>query len=171
MVVTPEFREAISAGNTRLVRIMLKDSITIDPSFSKFDELSDYASARLHDLYDEHDGEVFPADVSACTVDLLDEQMVSLIYNFSKERVNFLRKICAVLYPEKSPATPNSTESNHSPVENHLAKKHIGAGVAVAGGIVAAAGIVTSETAIIVAGAAAVLVGGALILSDIKSKE
>ena len=171
MVVTPEFREAISAGNTRLVRIMLKDSITIDPSFSKFDELSDYASTRLPNLYDEHDGEVFPADVSAYTVDLLDEQMVSLIYNFSIERVDFLREICAVLYPEKSQATPINTESNHSPVESHVSKKQIGAGVAVAGGIVSVAGIVTSETAIIVAGAAAIVVGGALILSDIKSKE
>lgn len=170
MTISPDFRDAVAANDTRLVRIMMKDSMTLDPSFAEFDALSDYASASMTDLYDQHDGEIFPEDKAEWDKDLMNEQMVNVIYNFSSERISFLRSICKVVYAEKLErmGIQEKTAASIAPERKGVQRKHVGAGVAVAGGIVAVAGIVTSETAIIVAGAAAVVVGGALILSDNK---
>lgn len=168
MTISPDFRDAVAANDIRLVRIMMKDSMTLDPSFTEFDVLSDYASSNMTDLYDQHDGEIFPEDKAKWDKDLMNEQMVNVIYNFSTERISFLRSICKVVYAEKLEriGIRENTDAPVAPECKGGQRKYIGAGVAAVGGIVAVAGIVTSETAIIVAGAAAVVVGGAIILSD-----
>ena len=55
MALTNAFHEAVSTGNVRRVRIMMKDSLLVDPSFREFNEM-ERAAATMHKLYDVHDG-------------------------------------------------------------------------------------------------------------------
>ena len=39
MALTNAFREAVTEKNVRKIRIMLKDSLLVDPSFKRFQEM------------------------------------------------------------------------------------------------------------------------------------
>ena len=54
MSLTNAFYEAVQTGNVRRVRIMMQDSLLIDPTFNEFEEM-EKAASLLNGLYDEHD--------------------------------------------------------------------------------------------------------------------
>lgn len=66
MPVTSDFKNAVHDKNVRRVRIMMKDSLIRDPSFTEFDEMSSEAEKGLGagTLYDKHDGESFSPNKS-----------------------------------------------------------------------------------------------------------
>ena len=102
MNISQDFINAVAEKDLMMVHIMLKDSMVVDPTFKEFDTLLVYAENNLEELYDEHDGEVFSNDLSAWTKDYLAEQMVNVVTNFSKERVEFLKNICKHLYSARA---------------------------------------------------------------------
>ena len=181
MNITNEFKEAVSAKDVQLVRIMMKDSMILDPTFEEFDDMASYASDKLPGLFDAHDGKEFDNDQAAWNKDMLNEEMVDLLFNFSKERVNHLREVCKVLYAEKYAKLMDMKKSSQSHASSStyepfgslatsssgaVSRKQIGTGVAVAGGVIAVTGLVASQTAVAIAGAVVAVVGGAMILSD-----
>jgi hypothetical protein len=182
MAVTQEFRDAVKAGDIRLVRIMLKDSMVVDPSFREFGQMMGFAG-EMTDLFDSHDGEELKYDNSAWTKDYMNEQMVQIVYNFSEERLELLKDICGYIYGKKTagakterkqeysanPKTNTTTNTNTSTNTNtdiNFSRKQIGAGVAVAGVAVAVAGVALSKALVIGAGVACIVVGGAMIITD-----
>ncbi len=50
MVLTNAFKEAVSSGNVRRVRIMMKDTILNDPTFSEFNEMNK-AACNISELF------------------------------------------------------------------------------------------------------------------------
>ena len=58
MALTRAFYEAVETGNVRRVRIMMKDSLLVDPSFKEFMEMEKVAIS-MQGLYDSHDGRSF----------------------------------------------------------------------------------------------------------------
>lgn len=100
-MISNDFKEAVENKKIRLIKIMLKDSLMIDPTGKKFDELFDYAQNNLEiDLLDKHDNEVFNYDKNMWNKKYFNEQMVKLLYNFSSERIDFLKEICKVIYAD-----------------------------------------------------------------------
>lgn len=169
-MVSPDFKNAVDTNDVRLVRIMLKDSMVLDPTFQEFDSLLSYAKTRLHDLYDEHDGEAFDSDSAAWDKDLLNEQMVNVVYNFSGERIAFLKKLCQKIYAQRI-HTNEQQRGAAEPVRPHTAypraehrqtraKKHVGTGMLVGGAAVAIVGAVTSYPVVVAAGAVVAVAGG-----------
>jgi hypothetical protein len=78
---------------------MLKDSILIDrKSFKTFDKQLKYAENHIKNLYDDHDRDEFLKDKSLWTEDLMNQEMVNVVNNFSKERIKFLKKIVNHIY-------------------------------------------------------------------------
>ena len=55
MALTNAFYEAVQSGNVRRVRIMMQDSLLVDPTFSEFNAMEKVAAA-MTGLYDKHDG-------------------------------------------------------------------------------------------------------------------
>ncbi len=98
MAVTNEFREAVAAQNIRRVRIMMKDSLLIDPTGGSFEEMAE-AAEGLAGLYDEHDGRELVEDESAWDEDYMDRLMVQAVGNFSHERLEHLKKVLRRLRP------------------------------------------------------------------------
>lgn len=83
------------------VRICLADDLLVDPTGKGFDILEKYAMKTMKNLYDEHDGEKLKLDTDSWNVDYLDRQMVVVIRNFSKERVDLLKRMVRYIYKDK----------------------------------------------------------------------
>lgn len=166
MAITKEFIEAVESGRTLRVRIMLKDILLIDPTAEKFDEMEAYASSILGNIYDEHDGEILNYDVNGWSEDYLNEQMIEVVNNFSKERVELLKCMVRYIYRDKVQKIRSEEASAHTQERCAISQKHIGVGVTVAGATLAVAGICTSHTIITIGGVAAAAVGVALIITD-----
>ena len=166
MAITKEFIEAVESGKTLRVRIMLKDILLVDPTAAKFDEMEAYASSALGNIYDEHDGETLNYDVTGWNEDYLNEQMVEVVNNFSKERVDLLKGMVRHIYRDQVQKIRSEESASHTQEKRAVSQKHIGVGVTVAGAALAVAGICTSHTILTIGGVAAAAVGVALIVTD-----
>ena len=89
-----KFRRFENAYNISLIR---------DPSFAEFDEMSREAEKGLgsRTLYDKHDGESFSPNKSDWNKTYMNNQMVDLMSNFSRERINHLKAVCSFIYADE----------------------------------------------------------------------
>jgi len=166
MAITKEFIEAVESGKTLRVRIMLKDILLVDPTAAKFDEMEAYASSVLDNLYDDHDDESLNYDVTGWSEDYLNEQMVAVVNNFSKERIELLKGMVRHIYRDKVQKIRSEQTSAYTQEKRAIKQKHVGAGVTVAGAALAVAGICASQTMLTIGGVAVAAVGVALIVTD-----
>ena len=75
MALTNAFYEAVQSGNVRRVRIMMQDSLLIDPTFAEFNAMEKAASS-MKGLYDKHDGKEFIEDRTLWNDEYMDKVMV-----------------------------------------------------------------------------------------------
>lgn len=97
-MISAEFRSAVDGKNLMRTRIMLKDSMGVDPTMEQFNERFLYAKRKLPDLMMPHDGEVFEQDRSKWTTQMLSMELVQLVNNFSQERLDYTKRMIQVLY-------------------------------------------------------------------------
>lgn len=166
MAITKDFVDAVESGNLLRVRIMLKDILLIDPTAMTFDEMESYARAKIDNLYDTHDGETLNYDVTGWNEDYLNDQMVAVVSNFSKERIELLKGMVRHLYRDKVQKIRLEESSSQDQSKRAITQKQIGTGVAVAGAALAVAGFCTSHTILTIGGVAVAAVGVALIVTD-----
>ena len=101
MALTNAFYEAVSSGNVQRVRIMMKNSMLVDPTFSEFNAMSN-ATCDLSGLYDIHDGRELNNNKSMWDDSYMDKLMVQVVGNFSHERVEHLKDVVKYLCPTAS---------------------------------------------------------------------
>ena len=163
MAISQEFMETVDMGKTLRTKIMLKDSMLVDPTLITFEEMISYAEDKMPDLYDEHDEEVLKYSVGDWTESYLNAQMVAVVGNFSRERIELLKNVVRYLYKDKANIIKEERVKENFV---HISRKQIGAGIAVAGAAVTVAGICASEGLIIAGGVVLAAAGVALIISD-----
>ena len=96
--ISKTFKEYVCKKDKRNVRMILKDSLLLDKTFKDFDYMSKYAIKNgISDLYDEHNAEKFLGEEEWTEV-YLNKQKIRLDLNFSKERIEILKKIIRKLY-------------------------------------------------------------------------
>lgn len=117
MALTNAFYEAVHSGNIRRVRIMMKDSLLIDPTFSEFNAM-ERAAASVTGLYDEHDGKDLVEDRSLWNDDYMDKVMVKVISNFSHERLDHLKEVVRYLRPVTKHAASKQESTHHNNYEH-----------------------------------------------------
>lgn len=164
MSITNEFIEDVKNGKIMRVRIMLKDSLLVDPTGTQFNEMERYATENMGNIYIEHDGEKLNFDMSSWNEDYLNQQMVIVVNCFSKERIELLKQMVRFLYKDK--ADKINHETCDSNFQSHITQKQVGAGVTVAGAALVMAGICTSHAILTIGGVAVAAAGVALIASD-----
>lgn len=98
MALTQSFYQAVNEKNIRLVRIMMKDSLIVDPSFQQFSEMEKVAE-KVMDIYEPHDGRELEEDRDKWTEEYMDKLMVQVISNFSRERIQNLKAVVRKFYP------------------------------------------------------------------------
>lgn len=170
MALTKEFTEAVENEKKTRVRIMLKDIMLVDPSLKTFDEMLSYAERNMSRLYDEHDGEKLINDPSAWNEDYMNQQMVVVVTNFSKERIDLLGRMVKKLYAHKIETETKISRGNASGTSTSKNSNGL-TGVQVAGGVIAVAGagaliggIVGSSATIAIAGGVAFAGGVAMVV-------
>jgi hypothetical protein len=109
MAITDAFRSAVATGDVRGIRIMMKDSLLVDPSFTEFNEMNNLARS-VSGLYDPHDGREIIKDSSAWDDNYMNKLMVQVVGNFSDERVDHLKEVVRFLRPVA--ARPQQTASS-----------------------------------------------------------
>lgn len=164
MAITNDFMEAVRTGKMMRVRIMLKDSLLIDPTGVQFDEMERFAVETMGNICTEHDGEILNFDVTTWNADYLNEQMVAVINNFSRERVELLKNMVHYLYKDK--VNKIRTERDTVSSTYTISRKQVGTGVTVAGAALTVAGICTAHTVLTIGGVVVATAGVALIVSD-----
>ncbi len=100
-MVSQEFKLAILVNNSRQIRIMLTDSLILDPTFDRFDEMLSYAERQLPDIIVPFDGENLENDISKWNRELMDRESVQLVDNFSKKRIEHLKKVITQVMASK----------------------------------------------------------------------
>lgn len=160
MVLTNEFRDAVSNNKKTRVRIMLKDIMLVDPSMKSFDEMLSYAENNMRNLYDEHDGEILSSNSDTWTEDYMNQQMVLVVTNFSRERINLLKKIVKHLYGNETEETRESIKRTST--FSDTSKVNL-TGKQIAGGIVAGVGVGTLIGGIIGSNVPVAIIGGVAI--------
>lgn len=164
MAISSEFKEAVQLKNIIRIRIMLKDSLLLDPTASQFDEMMQFAIDNMGNIYTEHDGEKLNYEVNAWNEEYLNQQMVAVVNNFSRERIDLLKGMVRYLFKEKANRIRNERSDSHT--RSAITHKQIGGGLTVAGAGLAIAGICTAHTAITIGGAAIAVVGISMIVTD-----
>lgn len=163
MAITNEFKEAVETGKKTRVRIMLKDIMLVDPTMRQFDEMLTFAKSNITDLYDEHNGETLKYDSSEWNEAYLNIQMVTVVSNFSKERVELLRNMVKYIYRDKAERIHSNNQYQSS---STIARKQVGMGVTAVGAATTVAGICTQQGLLIAGGVVIAAVGVGLIVTD-----
>ena len=178
MALKEGFKQAVAAKEKIKVRVMLKDSMLIDPTLSLFEEMLAYAEERMTPFYDKHNGEVLIEDSANWTEHYLDKQMVAMISNFSVERISLLRKmvpfICGnrKVFDEKEKTKDDNMHKRNSFSENTFSgksginKREIGTGLIVVGSVAFVAGVLIPKTVLTVAGIGVAAVGAGFVLQE-----
>lgn len=96
-MITYEFSEAVKSKNILMIRIMLKDSLLIDKSFSMFEEMRKYAESNGVNFWMEEIGELEMAE-KPWTIDLMNYELVALINDFTKRHLRYVIAIIEYIY-------------------------------------------------------------------------
>lgn len=112
MALTNVFYEAVRSGNVRRVRIMMQDSLLVDPTFTEFNAMEKAASS-MAGLYDEHDGKEFIEDHKLWNDDYMDKVMVKVLSNFSHERIAHLKEVVRYLRPATKTVPIKKEQTSH----------------------------------------------------------
>lgn len=192
MAITDAFRKAVAEGNIRSIRIMMEDSLLVDPTFAEFDEMESL-TRNIGELYDSHDKRNFELDKSAWNDDYMNKLMVQVVGNFSPERIKHLKDVVrylrpVVIRPQKSASSSGHTRQETSgnstqttPRLNYRKQKwqdkrngkildnrdtKILAGAAAIGGVVGGtAAAVASSSFVVGAAVGAVVVGTVIVIT------
>lgn len=112
MALTNAFYEAVQSGNVRRVRIMMQDSLLVDPTFAEFNAMERVASS-MAGLYDEHDGNELIEDRNLWNDDYMDKVMVKVLSNFSHERIDHLKEVVRYLRPVAKVVASKKEQTSH----------------------------------------------------------
>ena len=94
-MLSSEYKASVSNRNLLRTRIMLKDSLVVDPTFVQFDEMYGYAEKNFTDLLDIYDDGFLEKDESKWNKDVMNEELSQLVANFSQQRIEHLKKVVA----------------------------------------------------------------------------
>jgi len=97
MTISCEFAQAVQDKNLLRVRIMLKDSLLVDRTFSLFDEMQKYASSRgLNPWANSY----CPLEKAAkpWTEDTMNYELTALVNDFTIEHVDYVKAIISNVY-------------------------------------------------------------------------
>ena len=98
MTVAESINNAILEGDIKGLRIMMKNSLLVDPTFAEFNEMESL-TRNVKELYDIHDGRELNENKSAWNDDYMNKLMVQVVGNFSHERLDILKEVVRYLRP------------------------------------------------------------------------
>lgn len=101
MNVSVDFEEAVRLGDIIKIRIMLKNSLLMDHTFYTFDQMKSYATSKNVQFMVEPQQKLHKKAEPEWTNDLLNEELVILIREFTEERVEYIKLLIKHIYSSK----------------------------------------------------------------------
>lgn len=117
MALTPEFRTAVENNNLLRVRIMLKDSLLVDKSFAQFKEMRQYAECSGVNFWMEKTEELEMKPEELWNITLMNLELTKLVNDFTKEHLDYCRKIIKKVYGSDSPANQAHSEGRATSIK------------------------------------------------------
>lgn len=110
-MLSNEFKAAVASGDLLLTKIMIKDSVILDPSGNLTIEMwnyaTDYAKKQNWKLQEGYDGGQLESNSDKWNQDVLNLELVEWLNNFSKLRMDHLLQVVKkVLQKPKPPLKP-----------------------------------------------------------------
>lgn len=119
MGVSKEFMDIVANESLLNVKVTLKQCALYDKSLKTFDDALEYAQKKLgSELIEDHDGETFNNNPSEWNEEYAMKVASDLVFNFSQERIDHLRKVFKKVYPNAKPyeeSTPSHVSLKGSP--------------------------------------------------------
>ena len=100
-MVSLAFKTVMSNNMILRARIMLKDSLVVDPTFEQFDEMLAYAKGMNSTILVPFDEKILENDISKWNEEQMNRELVELVNNFSSERINHLKDIISKVLASK----------------------------------------------------------------------
>lgn len=183
-MVTKKFEEIVEnakrTGSKLEIKVALKNRLLFARDIDSFDEMLEYVKRKGIDVYEKHDNRSFPSESSGEWNDkLLDKEINDLIDNFSKERIDNIRKLIAKLENKTNqndniikPNIISTQSSGHSNSKRGFSQdnfnKNIGIGLTAIGGVVVVTSLFTSLGVKTLIGAAIAGAGIIILISENK---
>ncbi|XOQ44976.1 MAG: Gly-zipper-Omp domain-containing protein [Clostridium sp.] len=123
MTVEESIKNAVSNGDIKSIRIMMKNSLLVDPTFAEFDEMEKLAR-NVKGLYDPHDGREFQLDKAHWNDDYMNKLMVQVVNNFSHERIEHLKEVVRYLHPVTSTGQKTSLSNGTDHAKRRTSGSH-----------------------------------------------
>lgn len=92
-MLSQEFKSAVAANNILRTRIMLKDSLVVDPTFRQANEMLAFAKQAMPGLFVPFDGGALESDPEKWDLELMNLELVQLVGNFSETRLLHVKKV------------------------------------------------------------------------------
>ena len=179
MTLSSEFLKAVSERNINGVRTKIYTSFTVAPKSNEGEEMVKYAEENIGNaLYKEQDNQKLDLNASNWTEEYYKQLLKDLMFNFSRERMNLLRKVRKHLFAGQTEKSTFENKKNKESVNkysvrfekgtnnrnNSINYKQTGMVVAGVGGALLLGGIVTQSFVIGTVGGAALIAGGIILL-------
>lgn len=119
MALTSEFKNAVSEENLLRIRIMLKDSLIVDKSFTQFNEMSSYAQNQGVDFWMIQENKLEMAKKDEWNKDLMNLELTMLVNSFTKERLKYCQSIINEIYGCSSLQNVQYNNMKHVPQIEH----------------------------------------------------
>ena len=168
MEFSENFKQAVNEKNKLVIVTILQGNLLVDKTFKYFDEMCKYAENEVKDLYDNHNGEIF-LEESDWNKSYMDRQMTILIRNFSKERIEFLKKMITKLYPPKEKADTENFEEHTEPKKLRV-NKNVGLPIGIIGAVTTTLGVCLSMKPVWIVGIAIMGISAGWFLRDASEK-
>ena len=171
MSIPVDFQKNVLEKQLSVVRVILKDSLVIDPTFVEFEEMYKYAKDNMNNLLEEFDNEELDYNRENWTEYYLNNLKIKLMDNYSEKRLGHLKEICSYLYQDKTKVNKlseaNKQKSGIKVTYKQSTKPNpIGQGAIVLGLVSLGIGVILSKTALILVGLLVATVGGVLLSAN-----
>jgi len=164
-MISEKFKKDVREGNMQNIYISLAASMPNDPSLRRFNEMFNYATSALSNLYQPHNEEDLKYSESDWTGEYYDKQQAALNRNFSKERVDLMKKMTPHVLAEKIAVRKvEELEKSKVPSSPSIKPKQVGCVTAAAGVVGCGIGLAAGSTALAVGGGVVAIMGAAIAL-------
>lgn len=181
MTLSSEFSKAVNERNINGIRTQIYTSFTVSPKSNEGEEMVKYAEKNIGNaLYKEQDNQKLDLNVANWTEEYYKQLLKDLMFNFSRERMNLLRKVRNHLFAGKnvnsnrSKASEGNNTSKYSVRfqkttnnrNNSINYKQTGMVVAGVGGVLLLSGLVAKSFVVGAVGGAVLVAGGIILFND-----
>ena len=142
-MVSEKFKEIVKNGDKLEIKVSLKNRLLFARDIDSFDEMLGYVRKNDIDIYEKHDNKNFPSeDSEEWNENLLDKEINNLLDNFSKERINNIRKLIAKENKMSKNDNVIKSKATNTKFDDNVTK-NIGIGLIAVGGLVTVTSLFT----------------------------